>query len=65
MTTEELENINQELEAGDAPSQVAARRDMTQFQLRYELSKAGRIIVTYRRLELAAAVDEPREVAAA
>ena len=65
MTTEDLDQINSELEAGDTPEQVASRRGMTYFQLRYMLSRVGRIIVTYRRLEVAAPADEPTELAAA
>ena len=65
LTIEEIEEIEAELLAGDAPELVASRRGITRQTLQNRLLNSGKRIVTYRRLEDTAPADKPRELAAA
>ena len=61
----QLESIDALLEEGITPEEVATRFEMSRSTFILRLLMSGKRIVTYRRLEDAAPVENPREVAAA
>jgi len=65
LTQEQLEQINEALQQGETLEGLARRMGLSRSGLNFQLLQSGKRVVTYRRLEDTAPVDEPRELAAA
>jgi uncharacterized protein (DUF433 family) len=65
LSREQTQEIDEALQRGETPEEVAQNYGLTRNGLSFKLLQAGKRIVIYRRLEDTAPVDEPRELAAA
>ena len=64
-TTEQLEEIAREIEAGFTPEEIAQRREMSRSSFVLRLLQSGKRIGTYRKMEDAAPAQDRRELTAA
>jgi hypothetical protein len=62
LTTDKLNGINERLEAGEKPEDVAADFNVTLSGLRYQLYNSGKKIEIFRRLVDTAPSDEEKLV---